>query len=150
MNRAGTPSTVSEPNQVAKVVAITTGNGKAVMGANSFDLATVGYQEDEYFVSGTATSYTAPEALTPDGRWTVATGPSAPYTTRVVVRRPSDPAAFNGTVVVEWLNVSGGLDASPDWTYAHVPACTADVNSSGQTEVADLYFFLDEWFAGCP
>ena len=26
---------------------------------------------------------------------------------------------FNGTVVVEWLNVSGGFDAAHDWTLAH-------------------------------
>ena len=36
------------------------------------------------------------------------------------MRRPVDASAFNGTVVVEWLNVSGGLDAGPDWTSAHV------------------------------
>jgi hypothetical protein len=117
--RTGPP--VDSPVPVPTVQGpITTGGGKAVMGANSFDLTTVGYQEDEYFVAGTAASYTAPEALTSDGLWTVGQGPTAPYTTRVVVRRPSDPAEFNGTVVVEWLNVSGGLDASPDWTYAHV------------------------------
>ena len=29
--------------------------------------------------------------------------------------RPADAARFNGTVVVEWLNVSGGLDGAPDW-----------------------------------
>ncbi len=42
----------------------------------------------------------------------------SPYKTRIVVRRPTDPADFNGTVVVEWLNVSGGLDAAPTTTYA--------------------------------
>src|SRR5262249_33504132 len=31
--------------------------------------------------------------------------------------RPVDAARFNGTVIVEWLNVSGGLDGSPDWTF---------------------------------
>src|SRR5208282_2253677 len=36
---------------------------------------------------------------------------------RIVVRRPSDPAKFNGTVVVEWLNVASGYEAAPDWTY---------------------------------
>ena len=36
---------------------------------------------------------------------------TAPYTTRLVVMRPVDPARFSGTVVVEWLNVSGGADA---------------------------------------
>ena len=36
-----------------------------------------------------------------------------------LVRMPSDPAKFSGTVVVEWLNVSGGVDADPDWTSLH-------------------------------
>jgi hypothetical protein len=40
----------------------------------------------------------------------------APYRTRVLVRRPVDLASASGTVVVEWLNVSGGIDANPDWT----------------------------------
>src|SRR5205823_882901 len=44
---------------------------------------------------------------------------TAPYTTRAVVRRPIDPKKFNGTVIVEWLNVSGGVDAGPDWTLTH-------------------------------
>ncbi len=39
--------------------------------------------------------------------------------TRLVVYRPIDPALFNGTVFVEWLNVSGGLDGSPDWMFIH-------------------------------
>ena len=43
----------------------------------------------------------------------------AQYTTRAVVMRPIDPHRFNGTVVVEWLNVSGGADAGPDWILAH-------------------------------
>ena len=42
-----------------------------------------------------------------------------PYKTRAVVYRPIDPKKFNGTVIVEWLNVSGGLDANPDWTLTH-------------------------------
>ena len=41
------------------------------------------------------------------------------YTTRAVVYRPIDPKKFNGTVIVEWLNVSGGVDANPDWTLTH-------------------------------
>ena len=46
-------------------------------------------------------------------------GATAPYTTRVVVRRPINPNKFNGTVVVEWLNVTGLADAGPDWTLTH-------------------------------
>jgi hypothetical protein len=30
-----------------------------------------------------------------------------------------NPKRFNGTAVLEWLNVSGGLDGAPDWTFAH-------------------------------
>ena len=33
---------------------------------------------------------------------------------------PRIPASSNGTVYVEWFNVSAGRDAPPDWTYAHV------------------------------
>ena len=35
------------------------------------------------------------------------------------MRRPSDRARFSGTVVVEWLNVSGGVDADPEWSTTH-------------------------------
>ena len=99
---------------------ITTGKGKAVLGPGGLDLAAQGYQEDEFFVSGTANAFDSDAPLTSDGRWTTHSVATAPYETRIVVRRPKDPAKFNGTVVVEWLNVSGGLDAGPDWTYAHV------------------------------
>ena len=77
------------------------------------ELDRYGYREEEYFLSGTARSYVAPGPLSGDGRWTVATGPTAPYVTRMVVRRPTDPARFNGTVVVEWLNVSAGRESDP-------------------------------------
>ena len=82
-----------------------------------FDLASVGYTESEYFLTGTATAYTSDQTLSTDGRWTVKTAGTAPYVNRVVVRRPANAADFNGTVLVEWLNVTGGLDAAPDWTY---------------------------------
>lgn len=82
-----------------------------------FDLASVGYTESEYFLTGTATAYTSDQPLGTDGIWTAKAAGTAPYATRVVVRRPADAADFNGTVLVEWLNVTGGLDAAPDWTY---------------------------------
>ena len=37
----------------------------------------------------------------------------------MVVRRPADPARFSGTLLLEWLNVSGGFDADPDWAFMH-------------------------------
>ncbi len=99
---------------------ITTGNGRAVVNPPSADLDAMGYTEEEFFVSGTASSYTSAEPLTSDGEWTVEPADTAGYTTRMLVRRPADPAAFNGTVYVEWLNVSGGVDASPEWSLGGV------------------------------
>jgi hypothetical protein len=72
----------------------------------AYELAAVGYSNEEHFLAGTARSY----AASPD---------EAPYRTRAIVRKPLDPARFNGTVVVEWLNVSGGVDAGPDWSFTH-------------------------------
>jgi hypothetical protein len=84
-----------------------------------FDLSQVGYEQSEFFLSGTAKSYTSATPLTTDGKWSVTQNDTAPYTTRAVVRRPIDPTKFNGTVVVEWLNVSGALDYPPDWVQFH-------------------------------
>ena len=33
--------------------------------------------------------------------------------------RPSDPAAFTGTAILEWLNVSAGFDAPAHWMLTH-------------------------------
>jgi Alpha/beta hydrolase domain len=87
---------------------------------NGFDLGTVGYQQSEVSLSGTATAYSPTAAFATDGKWAAApSGTTATYTTRAVVYRPIDPKKFNGTVIVEWLNVSGGVDANPDWTMTH-------------------------------
>lgn len=74
-----------------------------------------GYVLEEYLVGGTATSFDAVETPA-DGMWTAAPGQQADYRTRVVVRRPSEPAAFSGTVIVEWFNISA-IEAAPDWGY---------------------------------
>jgi hypothetical protein len=99
---------------------VTGGNGVPVLfGHTAFDLTSVGYTQSEFFLSGTANAYAPATALTTDGRWSVAPSDQAAYTTRIVVDRPTQPGHFNGTVVVEWLNVSGGVDASPDWMHLH-------------------------------
>ena len=97
---------------------ISSPDGAFLQGTN-FDLAQVGYVQQEYFISGTASAYTNTGPLGTDGHWSVAPGASTPYKTRIVVRRPTTPERFKGTVLVEWLNVSGGLDASPDWVFMH-------------------------------
>jgi hypothetical protein len=85
-----------------------------------FDLATVGYEEQEYFISGTASAFTNLNELGSDGFWDVEAAEQAAYTTRVLVRRPTDSAKFNGSVLVEWLNVSSGFDTAPEWDNGHV------------------------------
>lgn len=85
----------------------------------SYPESEVGYVETEYFISGTATSYTPTTELNADGVWPVQAADVADYVSRIVVLRPQDASKFNGTVVVEWLNVSGGLDAAPDWLQTH-------------------------------
>ena len=79
--------------------------GKPNLLLGAYEVDALGYRAEEFFVSGTASSYTADE--------------QADYTTRVVVLTPTDHAAFNGTVIVEWLNVSGGIDAPAVWLMAH-------------------------------
>jgi hypothetical protein len=99
------------------VVTHAPGEPKLLLGA--YDLASLGYNDDEYFVSGSASAYAPVGELGADGHWETAPSGSADYTTRMVVLKPSDPAKFNGTVVVEWLNVSGGIDAPAIWFMAH-------------------------------
>ncbi|MGH3827986.1 MAG: alpha/beta hydrolase domain-containing protein [Pseudonocardiaceae bacterium] len=59
------------------------------------DLASYGYTEEEFFFSGTTFG--------------------GPYTSRMLVRRPTSPARFSGTVFVEWLNVTSGYDLDALW-----------------------------------
>jgi hypothetical protein len=112
----GCPSNVAAP---AVEGPISGGLGAPFVGATAFDLAEVGYGEAEYFVAGTAAAYVSDQPLSEDGLWTAEPGETAAYKTRVLVYRPIDPQRFNGTVIVEWLNVSAGLDAGPDWIMAH-------------------------------
>src|SRR5581483_7687908 len=85
----------------------------------AFDLGALGYVVEEFFASGTATCYTPTAAFGIDGRWPVIPSGTADYTTRVVVLKPADQERFNGTALVEWLNVSGGIDAPAVWFMAH-------------------------------
>jgi hypothetical protein len=74
------------------------------------DLARVGYVEEEYFVSGTANVYN----WTPPGTATVRTA-NAPYTTRMLVRRPINSRQFSGNVIVEIMNATNYVDFEIGW-----------------------------------
>ena len=114
----GTDAVADVPNPTVQGP-VTGGLGAPFLASTSFDLAKVGYEQAEYFLSGTASAYTNVGTLGADGAWTVAPAATAPYETRIVVYRPKSRARFAGTVLVEWLNVSGGVDAAPDWIGAH-------------------------------
>ena len=77
------------------------------------DLKSHGYVEQEFFVQGTANRYETPAAE--NGK--VIDGGHA-YKTRIVVRRPASTSRFNGTVIVEWNNVTSGHDLDIDWYQA--------------------------------
>jgi hypothetical protein len=97
----------------------TGGNGVPVAITTAFDLGSVGYQQSEFVLSGTANAYSPVGTMGSDGRWTVQPTSQAPFTTRVIVHRPADRKKFNGTVFVEWLNVSIGGDVGVDWGFGH-------------------------------
>jgi len=94
-------------------------DGQPFLTLGTFDVQPAGYVREEWIVSGAATSYTQQGERTPDGQWDARRDRQADFKTRLVVIRPRNPARFSGTVVIEWLNVSGGLDASPDWLFLH-------------------------------
>ena len=75
-----------------------------------------GFVEEEYLFAGEAVSYVPDGPVGTDGFWTVAEGSTAAYKTRMILRYPP-PEQFSGVVVVEWFNVTAGVDNSIDWSY---------------------------------
>src|SRR5690606_19127218 len=88
--------------------------------SSALNLRAHGYVEEEFFIAGSAPAYVGAAAFGTDGKWnaTINPGVIAPYKTRLLVRRPNN-SHFNGTVIVEWLNVSSGVDGTPDWSLVH-------------------------------
>ncbi|MFI5432989.1 alpha/beta hydrolase domain-containing protein [Rhodococcus baikonurensis] len=99
----GTGSAQSEPLPLGNAVVDGPIPSRAVgsqsrdypFGASIPDIADRGYAEEEFFFSG--------ETL------------AGPYTSRMLVRRPTDPEKFSGTVVTEWTNVSNNFDFDCLW-----------------------------------
>ncbi|MEZ5244886.1 MAG: alpha/beta hydrolase domain-containing protein [Acidimicrobiales bacterium] len=107
---------------VATVEGPVTGGDRGGLPANPAPrevLDEYGYVEEEFFISGEATSYAPVGELGQDGMWEVEPAATAPFTTRILVRRPADPTDANGVVGIEWLNVSGGQDADPDFGFLY-------------------------------
>lgn len=104
---AGSPEAVPVPKVKGPI------GGQPMTGA-VHDISEYGYVEDEYFVKGKARPlgpidpYPVEERENPSEE-------AATYRTRMLVYRPKDECDFNGTVVVEWPNVSTGRDAPVTW-----------------------------------
>lgn len=92
-------------------VAPITGPGEP-LNAAAASIGAADYLEQEFRISGLASRYRMVDPAATADR--IDSG--HPYSTRLLVRRPRDPTRFNGTVVVEWLNVSAGQDL--DFVYA--------------------------------
>lgn len=83
------------------------------------DLAARGFVEEEYFISKAPSAPGAGDGAcsyaTPAGQTGSVTDCNGAYKTRLMVRRPVDPARFNGTVLLEWQNVTALYDVDHYW-----------------------------------
>jgi hypothetical protein len=109
-------ATVPTPTVTGPIASATPGDAGRdyPLNASVVDLKARGYLEQEFFIEGTANRYTTP----PQATATLVDG-NHPYKTRIIVRRPESAGRFNGTVVVEWNNVTAGRDLDIDWFQTH-------------------------------
>lgn len=115
-NNSNGPAPAPEYLPIANpVVSLPPDAGTINLLAHTFDLGSVGYQQAEFFIEGTASAFTNLNALGTDGQWAAEPGAQAEYKIRIVVYRPIDPADFDGNVLVEWLNVTAGFETPPSW-----------------------------------
>lgn len=120
--------------------------------ASAQDLAEVGYTETEYRFSGEAQRYVNADGAdyAAEGRWSVTDGQASSFETRVIVRLPEDPERFNGTVVVNWNNVSHGFDNLPGLSDELLDAGVAWVGAAVQKVAIEGFPFgrpngLTQW-----
>ena len=146
------------PGPIPQVAGPVTGGAKGYPQTSSaIDLTASDYVEEEFFLSGTATAYDKDGEWGEDGRWSVRTAQTAPYTTRILVRRPADVSRFSGTVVVEWLNASSQTDVDVDFGYiaeeilrtgdawVGVTAQAVPINSTGGSQFGASAVGLRAW-----
>src|ERR1019366_7570821 len=104
------PLSASESVHPAEIQAVMVSDTHP-LDASVVNLTKYGYEEQEYYASGTANRY---RIKNPSGTATLVDS-GHPYKTRIVVRKPLDPKRFNGIVVVEWYNVSAGQGIDFCW-----------------------------------
>ena len=87
--------------------------GAAARGLTPIDLSQQHYVEQEYLLKGTANVYSGRTG----GPLTV--NASGPYETRILIRRPANPAQFSGRVIVELINPTSNYDVDIMWAADH-------------------------------
>jgi len=151
-------TSAGRPLQEARVIGPVTGGEHGYPQTTAaVDLAAAGFVEHEYFLAGTATAYRRKGTWTEDGRWATRPATTAPYTTRMLVRRPAKASDFNGTVVVEWFNVTSNVDVDVDFGFAAaellrggyawvgVSAQAAGIDSNGGSQFGPSAVGLKAW-----
>jgi hypothetical protein len=117
---AATSTTVARAPGVVPSVTVPAAAGKGIQAiATDLPYGPMGFQREEFFFSGDAVAYEKKGEWAKDGEWDVEETDTAAYLSRMVIIRPKDAADFNGTVYVEWFNVTGGLDAGATWVSGH-------------------------------
>ena len=114
---AQSPNTSAVPIPKSKLWPTTPGSSPflaADRNETPLNLSQSKYVEEEFIVSGLANVYDWQS----DGSVTVKT-PTAPYTTRILVRRPSSASRFSGNVIVEILHSARRFDWPMMWGYSH-------------------------------
>jgi hypothetical protein len=86
--------------------------------STNVDLASKGYVEQEFFFNGMANTYDINPSV-PKSDNAVITSSGNPYKTRMVVRRPLSAKDFNGTILMEWQNVTAGYEPDALWIASH-------------------------------
>jgi hypothetical protein len=106
------PATITGP--IASTAAPGDPSRNYVFYSTPFSLKRAGYEEQEYFIAGTATRYPPRPTAAQQQQPATAIG-TTPYVTRIVVRRPIDPRRSAGVAVVDWQNVTAGHDIDTEW-----------------------------------
>jgi hypothetical protein len=158
---AGTPPTTSPGAGPAKITGPVPSAAKPgdpshdyVFYSTPYDLKKAGYEEQEFFISGTATRYNPNPTADEQKQPATAIG-TAPYTTRIVVRRPVRPSKSAGTAVVDWQNVTAGHDIDTEWGtsgdyfvrhgWTWIGASVQHVGVNGATSGATANLGLRQW-----
>jgi hypothetical protein len=122
--------------------------------ATPYDLEKAGYEEQEFFISGTATRYNPNPTVDQQKQSATPIG-TMPYTTRIVVRRPVKPSRSAGVAIVDWQNVTAGHDIDTEWGtsadyfvrhgWTWIGASVQRVGVNGGTSGATAGLGLKQW-----